>query len=138
VKHRRYDRRVPERRRILLLDSDERRRRVTATMLRLGGYSVLEGGLLADARELVADGVDLLMAEPTLSDGDAVAYAGTLRSNPATRGLPILFATADRTAQPRVAEALDERSFFALPERPSRLLDRIALLLAPAAEVDSP
>lgn len=126
-----------ERRRILLLDSDRRRRRVQATLLRIAGYSVVEGARLAEVADLIAD-VDLLMSEAKLEDGDAIEHAAALRRAPATSALPVLIATTDPSVEPRVREALDGVSFFALPDRPSKLLDRIALLLARPSDVVGP
>lgn len=124
-----------ERRRVLLLDSDVRRRHVTATLLRLGGYSVLEGARQAEFPGLLAEGVDLLLSEAKLEDGDAVDFAAGLRQAPATIALPILIATTDRSAELRTIEALGELSFLMLPDRPSRLLNRIAQLLARRVDV---
>ncbi len=126
---------MPERRRLVLLDSDDRRRRVTATLLRLGGYSVAEGDRLAQERELAANGEDLLISEATLVDGDAVAYASARRNDPRARTVPVLVATTDHAAEARVVAALGELGYFAMPDRPSRLLDRVGLLLARPADI---
>lgn len=134
MKHTRYDRPVRDRRRILLLDGDRRRRRVNATMLRLAGYSVVEGGRVAEVADLLAD-VDLLMSEAKVDDGDAIEYAASLRRAPETSALPVLIATTDPSVEPRVREALDSMSFFLFPARPSKLLDRVALLLARPSDV---
>src|SRR5216684_4489727 len=61
--------------RILVADSDARRRRVTATLLKLAGYDVVEAGRLAEVAEAGSAGVDALVTEAELSDGGAVARA---------------------------------------------------------------
>lgn len=117
--------------RILVADSDARRRRTTATLIRLGGYAVLEVERLADIPQTAADGLDLLLTEAQLADGDGVEYAARIRRNRPTATLPILVATVDPLAEARVRDILGPNSYLALPARPSELLGRIAMLLAP-------
>lgn len=124
---------MADRPRIVVADSDPRRRRTTATLVRLGGYAVLEAGRLADIPQVARDGLDLLMTEAALLDGDGVSYAARIRKNPPTASLPILVATRDRDSEPRVREALGPGAFLALPARPSELLGRIASLLGTRA-----
>jgi CheY-like chemotaxis protein len=123
---------MADRQRIVIADSDPRRRRTTATLVRLGGYSVAEAERLAEIPQVARDGLDLLLTETQLIDGDGVAYAVRIRKNPPTASLPILVATIDRDAEPRVREALGEAAFLALPARPSELLGRIASLIGRA------
>lgn len=120
---------MADRQRVVVADSDPRRRRTTATLVRLGGYSVLEAERLAEIPQVARDGLDLLLTETKLIDGDGIAYAARIRKNPPTASLPILVATVDREAEPRVREALGQAAFLALPARPSELLGRIASLI---------
>jgi DNA-binding response OmpR family regulator len=124
---------MPDRQRVVVADSDPRRRRTTSTVLRLGGYAVFEADALADIPRVAKDGLDLLLIEATLSDGDGVAYAARIRKNAPTATLPILVATVDRTAGSRIGEALGDEAFLALPVRPSELLGRIASLIGQRA-----
>src|SRR5713226_6042738 len=103
--------------RILVADSDARRRHVTATLLKLAGYDVVEAGRLA--------GVDALVTEAELSDGDAIAYAARLHARPVTAGLPIIVATSDATKRDAGLKALGPDTFLAMPYRPTELYERL-------------
>jgi len=116
--------------RVLVADSDARRRRVTATLLKLGGYEVVEAGRLAEVAAAGRAGVDALVTEADLTDGDAIAYAARLRAHPATARLPIIIATSDESKRPAAVRALGPDAFLAMPYRPTELYERLALSLS--------
>src|SRR5260370_31214228 len=120
---------MADRQRIVVADSDPRRRRTMSTLLRLGGYAVLEAERLSDIPKVAHEGLELLLTEAALVDGDGVAYASRIRKNAPTASLPILVATVDRGAENRVRDALGRDAYLALPVRPSELLGRIAALI---------
>src|SRR2546428_13483093 len=111
--------------RILVADSDARRRRVTATLLKLAGYDVVEAGRLAEVAEAGRAGVDALVTEAELSDGDAIAYAARLHSRPLTAGVPIIVATSDATKRGAAPQAPGPDPFPPVPYRPTELYERV-------------
>ncbi|HEV8230206.1 MAG TPA: response regulator [Candidatus Limnocylindria bacterium] len=113
---------------IVVADSDARRRRVTATLLKLGGYEVIEAARLAEVADAGRSGVDALVTEAELSDGDAIAYAARLRAHPSTARLPIIVATTDDSKRDAATAALGPDAFLALPYRPTELYERLARL----------
>ncbi len=115
----------------MLADSDPRRRRVTATLLRLGGFHVSEAERLADIPAAGREGVDVLVTEAQLADGDAVAYAARVRQSPSTAALPIVVTSSDRAVEETVRAAMGEGVFLLTPAKPSALLGRIQALLTP-------
>lgn len=116
--------------RILVADSDARRRRVTATLLKLGGYDVAEAGRLAEVAEVGRTGVDAVVTEAELSDGDAIAYAARLRAHPVTARMPIIVATSDGTKRDAALKALGPDTFLAMPYRPTELYERLERLFS--------
>lgn len=120
---------APPKQTVLLADSDSRRRRMTAIVLRLGGYRVIEVGELREIPEAGGAGVDLLFSDADLSDGDALAYAINVRRDPRTAKIPILIASAGDERRAAAESSLGSGAFVRLPMRPSDLLQRIDQLL---------
>jgi len=116
--------------RILVADSDARRRRVTATLLKLAGYDVVEAGRLSEVAEAGRAGVDALVTEAELSDGDAIAYAARLHARPLTAGVPIIVATSDATKRDAALKALGPDTFLAMPYRPTELYERLEMFFS--------
>lgn len=118
--------RVQARPTLVLADSDARRRRGTATVLRLGGYRVVEVAVLGELREALADSPDALVSVADLSDGDAVAYLDRMRAAGGIGRSRVVFLcdSAPRTAA--VAAAVGPGAALQLPVRPSTLLGALA------------
>lgn len=107
---------------MLLADSDARRRRGTATILRLGGYRVSEVASLGELREAVANGPDALVSMADLHDGDVVAYLNGMRGDAHGRPSRIAILCEDAARTAVVAAALGSPPALQLPVRPSALL----------------
>lgn len=116
---------VPRKQTVLLADSDARRRRMTAIVLRLGGYRVIEVGELREIPEAGGAGVDILFTDADLTDGDALAYAINVRRDPRTAKIPILIASGGDERRAAAESSLGPGAFVRLPMRPSDLLQRV-------------
>lgn len=119
----------PRKRTVLLADSDARRRRMTAIVLRLGGYRVIEVSALREIPEAGGAGVDILLSDADLSDGDALAYAINVRRDPRTAAIPILIASSGDERRAAAESSLGSGAFVRLPMRPSELLQRVDQLI---------
>ena len=119
----------PRKRTVLLADSDARRRRMTAIVLRLGGYRVIEVSALREIPEAGGAGVDILFSDADLSDGDALAYAINVRRDPRTATIPILIASSGEERRAAAESSLGSGTFVRLPMRPSELLQRVDQLI---------
>lgn len=123
---------VPRKQTVLLADSDARRRRMTAIVLRLGGYRVIEVSELREIPEAGGAGVDILFSDADLSDGDALAYAINVRRDPRTATIPILIASSGDERRAAAESSLGSGAFVRLPMRPSELLQRVDRLIGTA------
>lgn len=118
---------------VVLADSDARRRRSTATVLRLGGYRVVEAATIRELPQAARDGLDVLVSNADLSDGDAVAYIAGIRRDPRTAGLPVLIVSDDPGRTGAAADALGREAALQIPVRPSVLLGAIGAAMTRTA-----
>jgi PAS domain S-box-containing protein len=75
---------------ILLVDDDEPKRYSIARTLRRAGYAVEEAALGAQALRLATAGPDLIILDVKLPDIDGFEICRRIKSDPATRGIPVL------------------------------------------------
>jgi DNA-binding response OmpR family regulator len=127
--------------RLLLIDDDLRLTAMVGDYLRRQGLEVDTAGSLAAGRErLKAGGVDALVLDLMLPDGDGLDFTRELRADARTRRLPLLMLTARGEAMDRVIGLeLGADDYLAKPFEARELLARIKALLrraAPAAGAD--
>jgi DNA-binding response OmpR family regulator len=127
--------------RLLLIDDDLRLTGMVGDYLRRQGLEVDTAGSLAAGRErLKAGGIDALVLDLMLPDGDGLDFTRELRADARTRRLPLLMLTARGEAMDRVIGLeLGADDYLAKPFEARELLARIKSLLrraAPAAGAD--
>jgi two-component system, OmpR family, phosphate regulon response regulator OmpR len=127
--------------RLLLIDDDLRLTTMVGDYLRRQGLEVDTAGSLAAGRErLKAGGVDALVLDLMLPDGDGLDFTRELRADARTRRLPLLMLTARGEAMDRVIGLeLGADDYLAKPFEARELLARIKALLrraAPSAGAD--
>ena len=119
--------------RLLLIDDDTRLAEMVGDYLRNAGFDVVHETTLGAGRErLFAPGAafDALVLDLMLPDGDGLDLTRALRSDPRTRGLPLLMLTARGEPMDRVVGLeLGADDYLAKPFEPRELLARIKALL---------
>jgi PAS domain S-box-containing protein len=75
---------------ILLVDDDETKRYTIAKTLRRANYAVEEAGTGSEALRMVAMRPDLVILDVRLPDMDGFEVCRRLKSDPLTRGIPVL------------------------------------------------
>ncbi len=75
---------------ILLVDDDEAKRYAIAKVLSRAGYSIQEAGTGSEALRLAATRPDLVILDVRLPDIDGFEVCRRLKSDPATRAIPVL------------------------------------------------
>jgi DNA-binding response OmpR family regulator len=126
---------------LLLIDDDLRLTTMVGDYLRRQGLEVDTAGSLAAGRaRLRLGGVDALVLDLMLPDGDGLDFTRELRADPRTRRLPLLMLTARGEAMDRVIGLeLGADDYLAKPFEARELLARIKALLrraAPASGAD--
>ena len=80
---------------ILIVEDDERSRRLVRDVLQHAGYHTLEAATAADGiAQARASAPALIIMDIQLPDGDGVAALGEIRSDPATAAIPVIAVTA--------------------------------------------
>lgn len=103
--------------RVLVVEDDEDVRFLVQVSLRLGGHECTEASSLEAARARL-DGVELVLLDLSLPDGDAVAFAHEL----GRQGRPFLLVSARReTELERLAAATGARGYLLKPFAPAHL-----------------
>ena len=121
--------------RILAIDDDAHNVALLRAVLVPAGYAVTTAGSLATARDAVrGGGIDLVLLDRHLPDGDGLDLARELKSTEAGRHVPVLLVSAsvlpvDRTA----AEAAGCDGFIDKPIRIDDLLDAVQRWLGGAS-----
>ncbi len=113
---------------ILLVEDDTALRHALEELLRRENYEVVSASGAADARGKLNEGVDMVMLDVTLPDGDGVSLCKLWRS----RGIqtPVLFLTA-KDEELDVVRGLDAggNDYVTKPFRMQELLSRVRALL---------
>jgi PAS domain S-box-containing protein len=124
--------------RILNVDDNEAMRYTTSRALRQAGFDVLEAGTGADAVALThSAGPDLVLLDVKLPDVSGFDLCRQLKTDPATRLVPIVHITATYASGEHWASALDAGAdaYLTHPVEPVVLVATIrGLLRAKAAE----
>lgn len=89
---------------ILLIDDEESIRRIVAGALRKAGYEVITAINGNEALQRVAEAIpDLVISDIMMPDMDGLTLLNRLRSDPATRGIPLILVTAQASTSSVVA-----------------------------------
>jgi len=92
---------------VLLVEDDRELRRTLRDALAVEGYEVLAAASLADARALLAHaspdrGIDLVLLDLGLPDGDGESLLTTLRRERQQHGMPVIVISARQTDDPKI------------------------------------
>jgi two-component system cell cycle response regulator DivK len=87
---------------ILIVEDNEKNRKLVRDLLQLRGYRTLEAGTAGEGIRLAtADTPDLILMDIQLPDLDGEAALGRLRAEPSTAGIPVIALTAQAMAGDR-------------------------------------
>jgi two-component system cell cycle response regulator DivK len=80
---------------VLIVDDDERNRKLAADLLRLADYSIVEAATGAEALDVArADPPNVILMDLRLPDVDGAQVAGMLRADSRTSAVPVIALTA--------------------------------------------
>jgi len=116
---------------VLVVDDDANVRGLIETLLRQEGYQVQTAASAATAQVRIRTcAIDLVIMDFSLPDMDGFTFLGQLKSDPATRALPVLIVSAysDREWQARSA-ALGAAGFLSKPFRGRDLVAAVGRIL---------
>ena len=124
---------------LLLIDDDLRLTAMVSDYLTGAGFRVDCAPTLRAGREQIARlHFDAVVLDLMLPDGDGLDLCRTLRSDPRTRGLPLLMLTARGEPADRIVGLeLGADDYLAKPFEPRELLARLKALLRRAAPAES-
>lgn len=117
--------------RIVIVDDDPQVRKLLRALLTSCGYGVEEFGTVEPALERIrTDPPDLVFLDLQLPDRSGHSALEEIRSNPATRLLPVVMLTGFATSEQKVrAYELGVTDFLAKPFSPDELLPRVRSLV---------
>ncbi|MDQ4063748.1 MAG: response regulator [Actinomycetota bacterium] len=112
---------------VLVVEDEERVRKLVSLGLRRAGYEVV---LASDGREalaLIAEAKpDLIVSDVTMPNIDGFSLLSTLREDPSTRAIPLIFLTAQGSAEDKVRGlGLGADDYLAKPFDMGELLARV-------------
>ena len=80
---------------VLIVDDNEKNRKLAATVLSAAGFQTLEAGTAAEGLALAAERVpDVILMDLRLPDMDGTEAARTLRGDEPTAGIPVVAMSA--------------------------------------------
>ncbi len=123
---------------ILVVDDNEAERYYVARVLRKAGFEVAEAGTGQEALARAGDGPDLVTLDVRLPDLSGFEVCRRLKSDSATRDIPVLHISASYTTPDAKAEGLDGGAdgYLTHPVNPTELVATVrSLLRAREAEV---
>lgn len=117
--------------RLLLIDDDTRLSAMVGDYLKGAGFEVEVAGTLQQGRvRLAAGGIDALVLDLMLPDGDGLDLCRELRADARTRQLPLLMLTARGEPMDRIVGLeLGADDYLPKPFEPRELLARVKALL---------
>jgi CheY-like chemotaxis protein len=120
--------------RILMVDDDHLIRQMTRDLLEIGGHFVKEALDGADAlRQAAPFHPDVILLDLMLPDMDGYAVCRTLKVDPATRAIPVIFLTASNAIDvTRRAAAAEVAACLTKPFALNALLAVVATTLEAA------
>jgi DNA-binding response OmpR family regulator len=113
--------------RILLVEDSPTQAAAICDLLERQGYAAAWKPTLAEARPLIgAGGVDLLLLDRILPDGDGGQLCRELKADPRTRTLPVILLTSSTRVEERVEGLLGGADdYIPKPYHPDELLARV-------------
>ena len=126
--------------RCLVVDDDPELLQSVCDYLRRFGFETVAAASAAQMRSLLSQGgVDMLILDVMLPDGDGLSICAALRQRPETANLPVIMLTAQGDAHSRVLGLeLGADDYVAKPFEPRELVARIKAVLrrrgAPAGD----
>jgi two-component system, cell cycle response regulator DivK len=126
---------VPQPKTVLIVEDDESAQYIFGTILQSGGYRTLTARDAHAAQALLAESLpDLIIMDVGLpGEVDGFELTRRVRSDPATRDLPILVITVYTfESDQRQAEAAGCTKFMPKPVVPSDVLTEVERLIGPA------
>jgi CheY-like chemotaxis protein len=116
---------------ILVVDDSPTSRDILGTILRHGGFSVMEAASVAEAETtLAAEQPDLVLLDLYLPEVDGFELLRRMKAEPATRDVPVVCITAGATKEVRQrAEAMGCEEVVFKPEGPNEVLALVRRVL---------
>jgi two-component system cell cycle sensor histidine kinase/response regulator CckA len=116
---------------VLHVDDNEVNRYIVARTLRSAGYRVLEASSRTHMEKLVRSGLDLMILDINLPDGNGIEICRSLKLNPSTAGMPILLLSATCTERADRAAGLNSgaEAYLTTPVDPAELIATVGSLL---------
>ena len=117
--------------RCLVVDDDPELLQSVCDYLRRFGFEAVAASTAAQMRSLLSQGgVDVVVLDVMLPDGDGLAICAALRQRPETASLPVIMLTAQGDPQSRVLGLeLGADDYIAKPFEPRELVARIKAVL---------
>lgn len=116
---------------ILIVEDDEKNMKLMQHLLQFKGYRTLEAMTAGKGIELArTQHPDLVLMDIKLPDMDGIAALGHLRSDPSTRGIPVMAVSASVMPEDR-SKILDSGfdSFQSKPIKLAEFLEAVAAIL---------
>jgi two-component system cell cycle response regulator DivK len=105
---------------VLIVDDDEKNRKLAADVLAAGGFETLRAGTAAEGLTLAAEHLpDVILMDLRLPDGDGAEVARTLRAGERTARIPVVAMSA-LPLQGR-GDWLEDTGFAGSLEKPIRV-----------------
>jgi two-component system cell cycle response regulator DivK len=102
---------------LLVIDDDERGRKLAADVLSAQGFAVLQAGTAAEARaHLLAQPLDLVLLDIQLPDEDGFQIMAWIRQQPAWQHLPVVALTA--SVMPAYRDRIEAAGFTGFISKP--------------------
>jgi CheY-like chemotaxis protein len=120
---------------VLVVDDDTNLRDLLEVLLRRAGYQVLTAEDAATAQARIRTcAIDLVIMDFSLPDMDGYTFLDQLKSDPATRALPVLIVSAYGDAErPARSAALGAAGFLSKPFHVQDLVAAVERILAMGA-----
>jgi CheY-like chemotaxis protein len=116
---------------ILAVEDEPLNRMLLHAVLEREGYSLIDAGTLAEARERISERLpDIVLLDLRLPDGNGLELCRELKNEDSTAGVPVVVTTA--SVMPAIVTAAKDAGcagFLAKPIRPSELLAEVGRLL---------
>jgi DNA-binding response OmpR family regulator len=115
---------------ILLVEDDPSVRELIKVLLEVEGYEIVEA---ADGQEALRRAADvrpsLMILDLMMPDVDGETVIAELKAKPTLASVPVIVVTGNYEALDRCKDLVGDENVFPKPFEPTRLLDRIGVLV---------
>jgi len=112
---------------VLIVEDNEKNRKLERDLLQFKGYATLEADNAEDGIRMANERLpDLILMDVQLPGMDGIDALGRLRSNPATRDIPVIAVTASAMKQDR--ERIMQAGFDDYQRKPLDIRDFVELV----------